>query len=215
MNAGLLPDDVDGLERPWTAIGLVLALFALPVLAALPVEIGALEGDLVKWLLVLILVVIVVRFEEQPLSSIGLRRPRLIDAARILAIVVLGVGVFVITDSIVSNFGLPVRDGISRPSLAVGLFSAITAGVTEEVLFRGYPIERLTDAGYTPLLAGTITWGLFTVAHAPSYPAGTVLQIAVVAGLFTAVYVRTRSLFPVVIGHVLIDVVGVLAYFYT
>jgi len=214
MRGALAPADAGRLTRPATVLGMVLALVALPLMAALPLDIGDLAAIALKWALVAAIVVIVLGFEGAPLSSIGVARPRLVDLGWTVAVAALGVGVFVATGPLVSALGLPVREGIPTPSLAIGIASAVTAGVTEEVLFRGYPIERLIDAGSSPLVAGGLTWAAFTVAHAPSYPAGNLVQIGLVALLFTAVYVRTRSLVPVVAGHVLVDLVGVLASVY-
>jgi len=214
MRLGLVPGDAQRLARPPTAVGLALALLALPVLAALPLDLGGLVGDGVKWLLLFALLGIVVVFEDEPLSSVGFVRPRALDLGWALLVAVLGVAAFVVTEPLVTALGLPVQEGIPQPSLAVGLVTVLTAGITEEVLFRGYPIERLLDAGYGPVAAGGITWGVFTVAHVPSYPAGNLVQIGLVALAFTAVYARVRSLVPVVVGHVLLDLVGVLAYLY-
>jgi len=214
MRGALASADAGRLTRPATVLGMVLALVALPLLAAVPLDIGDLAAIALKWVLVAAIVVIVLGFEGAPLSSIGVARPRLGDVGWTVAVAALGVGVFVATGPLVSALGLPVREGIPTPSLAIGIASAVTAGVTEEVLFRGYPIERLIDAGSSPLVAGGLTWAAFTIAHAPSYPAGNLVQIGLVALLFTAVYVRTRSLVPVVAGHVLVDLVGVLASVY-
>lgn len=206
--------NVECLARPTTALGMAIALFALPLLAALPLDLGHLLGDAIKWLLVALLLGIVFVVEGEPPSAVGYRRPRLADVGWALAVTVLGVGAFVASEPLITALGLPTREGIPQPSIVYGIASAVTAGVTEEILFRGYPIERLTDVGYRPLVAGGLTWLLFTLAHAPSYPAGNLVQIALVALLLTAVYVRTRSLLPVVVGHALVDVVGVLAFFF-
>lgn len=212
MSTGALPDRVGRLEFP-TAVGIVLALFVVPLLSVSGLVDGPLVGAAIKWVVVGLLLLIVVRFETEPLTSIGLVRPRLVDVGWALAVAVAGIAAFALTDPLVEALGLPTREGLAQPSLAVGLVAAITAGITEELLFRGYPIERLIDAGYGSIAAGAITWALFTVAHVGSgYPAGTLLQVAAAALVITAVYVRVRSLFPVVVGHVLIDVVGVLAY---
>lgn len=214
MGIGLVPENAQRLTRPPTVVGIAVALFAPPVLTALPIDGGELTSDIVKWLLVALLLGVVVALEGKSVSSVGFVRPRLADLAWTLAVAVLGVGVFVVTGPVITGMGLPVREGIPEPSLLYGLFSAFTAGVTEEILFRGYPIERLTDAGYGSIAAGGITWGLFTAVHAPSYPAGNLLQIGLVGLVLTAVYVRTRSLLPVIVGHVAIDVVGVLVYLF-
>jgi|GEM_PF-760847 membrane protease YdiL (CAAX protease family) len=165
MALQVLPDDADRLARPATVIGFVLALFVPPLLSTSGIDTGPLVGNAIKWAIVAILLVIVVRFESDSLTSIGFVRPRLRDIGWALFLIVAVVGVFALTDPLVTALGLPTEQGIAQPSLAVGIGSAITAGITEEIMFRGYPIERLIDAGYGPVAAGGLTWALFTVAH--------------------------------------------------
>jgi len=102
--------------------------------------------------------------------------------------VAVSVVVFAFTDPLVNALGLSTEQGIEQPSLAYGIFSALTAGVTEAVLFRGYPIERFVEAGYQPAVAGAVTWAVFTLAHAVSgYPLRNVVQIAALSVVITAV----------------------------
>lgn len=216
MASQVRPDRPAVLARPATAIGLLLSLFALPLLAASNVVENPLLGDALAWAIAGVVVVIVVHFESAPLSSIGVVRPRLRDVGWAAGLAVAAIGVFALTSPLIEALGLPTREGIAAPSLVVGLVGAVTAGVTEEILYRGYPIERFVEAGYRPLVAGGLTWALFSLAHVGSgYPAGNLVQIALAGLVITAVYVRTRSLFPVVLGHVVVDVVGVLAYVYS
>lgn len=210
-----VPRHAHRLAHPPTALGLILALFGLPLVAASNLVEGSLVGDAIAWSIAGVVLVIVVQFEREPLSSIGFVRPRLVDVGWAVALAVGAVGVFVATAPILDRLGVPTQQGLEQPSLVLGIVGAITAGVTEEILYRGYPIERLTDAGYHPLTAGALTWAVFSLAHAGSgYPVGNLVQISLASLLITAVYVRTRSLVPVVLGHIAVDVVGVLAYFY-
>lgn len=214
MRLHVVPDDADRLARPTTAVGLGLALFAPPLLSASGLVEGGLIGVAIMWVLAAV-VVAVTRIESDSLASIGFVRPRLVDVGWSVVVVIAAVGVFAFTDPLVNALGLPTEQGIQRSSLAVGIASAVTAGITEEILYRGYPIERLVDAGYGPVVAGGVTWALFTLAHFGSgYPAGNLVQIALAGLVITAVYVRVRSLVPVVLGHVVVDLVGVLAYFF-
>lgn len=215
MDRHVVPDEVDRIARLPTAAGFFLALFALPLLSMTDLVEGSMAVNALKWAIAGLLVLIVTRFESRSLASIGFVRPRLVDLGWAAALVVALVGVFALTGPVIEAFGLPVRQGIAQPTLVVGITTAVTAGITEEILYRGYPIERLIDAGYGSLAAGGLTWLLFTVAHFWSgYPVGNLLQIALAALVITAVYVRVRSLFPVVVGHVVIDIVGVLSFFF-
>jgi membrane protease YdiL (CAAX protease family) len=98
--------------------------------------------------------------------------------------------------------------------LGVALAGAVTTGVVEELLFRGYPIECLLDYTDSALVAGGTTWVVFTVAHAAVWPVGNLLQIAAVAAVLTVVYLRRRTLVPVAGAHALVWILAVLGQFY-
>ncbi|WP_226021616.1 CPBP family intramembrane glutamic endopeptidase [Halomicrobium salinisoli] len=149
-------------------------------------------------------------------AAVGLRRPTSRDLLWAVGTLVPALAVFALTDPLIEGLGLPTSDGalLRGQSLAAALVTAVVAGLAEEPLYRGVPIEAFADTGLGPLGAGLTTWALFTVVHAPSYPAGTLLQIALVAGVFTAAYLRRRSIVPLIAAHVLLDVAGVLAAVY-
>ncbi|MFP4591123.1 MAG: hypothetical protein ACLFM8_06650 [Halobacteriales archaeon] len=79
------------LRSPPTAAGLVLPLFALPALAALPLSFDGLVGDAIKWLILGAVLGTVIRGEGRSLSSIGADGPRVVDLGWAVAIAVLGV----------------------------------------------------------------------------------------------------------------------------
>jgi len=95
-------------------------------------------------------------------------------------------------------------------SLSQRVVVGVVAGVTEEVLFRGYPIERLIELTGSPLLAGGVSVFAFGVAHYGFWDRGSTVKITVTGAVLTVIYLVTRSL-PVVIAiHALNDVVGLL-----
>lgn len=97
-------------------------------------------------------------------------------------------------------------------SLAFGI--AVTTGIVEEVLYRGYAIERLIEYTESSIIAGGVSWGTFTLAHAVVWPVGNLVQVATVSAIFTLVYTRRRSLFPVIGAHVLVWCLAVLGQIY-
>jgi membrane protease YdiL (CAAX protease family) len=99
-------------------------------------------------------------------------------------------------------------------SIGVALAGAVTTGIVEEILFRGYPIERLLAYTDSSLLAGGLTWAIFTLAHAVVWPVGNLLQIAAVAAILTAVYIRRRTLVPVISAHVLVWVFAIMGQYF-
>jgi len=198
-----------------TAIGLFLALFLLPAIAASGLVEREIVGIAIKWIVALSVIVLVLLLEGESLVSIGIVKPRLSDLGWAGVVVVSVVGMFVATGPIINALGLPTELSASMPSLAVGIASAITAGITEEILYRGYPIERLIDAELGPLAAGGITWLLFTVAHfGAGIPLGNFIQVGLAGLIITTIYIHVRSLVPVMLGHVAVDTVGVLLFFF-
>lgn len=81
----------------------------------------------------------------------------------------------------------------------------ITAGVTEELLFRGYPIERLSSLTGQMGLGALIAYGAFVALHLPFWgPEGTV-QIGVCSLVVTALYIKRRNLPACMLMHLLSD----------
>jgi membrane protease YdiL (CAAX protease family) len=206
---------------PITAGNLVLSLLALPLIALLGqtvVEIGPIGELAIQWGLVVAVVGVAVSSEEQSLAEIGFRRPTWIDLGYTLATVVAALLVFAGTDPVVAALGLPVAQDAGVMAAGVGLgialAGAVTTGIVEEILFRGYPIERLLAYTDSPLVAGGLTWGVFTVAHAAVWPVGNLLQIAAVAAVLTVVYLRRRTLAPVISAHVLVWAFAVMGQYY-
>ncbi len=204
-----------------TAGNLALSLLALPLIALLGervVEIGPIAELAVQWGLVAAVVGVAVSGEDQSFAEIGFRRPTWGDLGYTLATAVAALLVFAGTDPVVEALGLPVAGDAGTMTAGVGvgvaLARVVTTGIVEEILFRGYPIERLVAYTGSPLVAGGLTWGVFTFAHAAVWPAGNLLQVAAVAAVLTAVYLRRRTLFPVIGAHVLVWALSVMGQYY-
>ncbi len=204
-----------------TAGNLALSLLTLPLIALLGervVEIGPIAELAVQWGLVAAVVGVAVEGEDQSFAEIGFRRPTWGDLGYTLATVVAALLVFAGTDPLVEALGLPVAGDAGKLSAGVGvglaLARVVTTGIVEEILFRGYPIERVVAYTGSPLVAGGLTWGVFTLAHAAVWPVGNLLQVAAVAAVLTAVYLRRRTLFPVIGAHVLVWALSVMGQYY-
>ncbi|MFC7076863.1 CPBP family intramembrane glutamic endopeptidase [Haloarcula halophila] len=211
-----------GAIPPLTICCLALSLFGLPLLALLTetggLSVSPLAQIALQWLVVALVVGVAVGYNGRSFAEIGCRRPGWLDVGYLLGTAVVALVVFVATDPLVAALGLPVESGAGAMSAGVGiglaLASAVTTGIVEEVLFRGYPIERLLAYTGSPLVAGGITWGAFTVGHAVVWPLGNLLQIAAVSAVLTVVYLRRRTLVPVTGAHVLVWVLAALGQVY-
>jgi membrane protease YdiL (CAAX protease family) len=91
-----------------------------------------------------------------------------------------------------------------------------TAAFGEELLFRGFLQSRLQAllgtgryAGVAAVLLQTVAFGL---AHAYQGPTG-ILSTAAIGLVFGLVVLRTRSLWPVIVAHGLIDTVSMVALY--
>lgn len=83
---------------------------------------------------------------------------------------------------------------------------AVTAGITEEVIFRGFLIGVLS-LWTTPWAAAALSVVVFVGAHVYQGLSG-MRRILPISVVFTLIFLLTGSLVPVVVLHALVDVVG-------
>jgi membrane protease YdiL (CAAX protease family) len=207
---------------PAVVAGLVIGLFGLPLLWPLdiPARVGTstagsmLVGSLTNWLVVAALLVVVLFWEARPLASIGLERPtrRQVAAglgaglgAVVLGLLVTGVAVAALdlrqpeTLSTVASLPLPVK-----------LFLVGTAVVTEELLYRGYPIERLTELTGSVRVGAAASAVAFLAVHYPAWGLVGAIPQAVFTLVLVGLYVRSRNVVACVVAHAVINVLMVL-----
>ncbi|SDQ79838.1 CPBP family intramembrane glutamic endopeptidase [Thermostaphylospora chromogena] len=163
------------------------------------------------WALAAVSLLLVVLSPELTPARIGLVSPG--DSATLTGMI-FGVAVF---------GGLAIlmaRKGVSMPGQTVfsalvprdrterwyALALAISAGVCEEILYRGVLIAVGVHVFGLPLaVAAGLALALFTIGHLYQGPRGMIM--VTLAGLgFTLLYLRTGSLVPVILLHILVDV---------
>jgi membrane protease YdiL (CAAX protease family) len=161
------------------------------------------------WLHAALVVALVLYWERRPLSSIGVRATTRRDLAWSLAAFVVGVLTFAVTAPVVQVLGLETTgsgiEWLASFPVWFTVLVAITAGVTEEVAFRGYPIERLAELTGSAWVAGGVTLAVFTALHVSLWGVGGALQIGVWTVVVTVLYVRRRNLQACILMHVLND----------
>jgi membrane protease YdiL (CAAX protease family) len=204
-----------------TVATLLLALFAPPLLAIVgrwrlgdaPRVAQALPLDLALWAMLGVVLWVVVRVERQPLASIGLRRPRASTLA--WAMVLLAGTHFVIvpvTLRLAHVAGFPgYESGLARLLRLPAwyrVFLAVSAGVIEEVLYRGYAVERLAALTGSAWRGGTLAVVVFTLAHLPAWGIGPLPVFLVASAVATAFYVWKRDLVALILAHALGDAIG-------
>lgn len=174
-------------------------------------------NDLVKWGVVGVLLFFIYFVEDKGLESIKLSAPSSNDIlhgvfAGIAALYLAGV----VATPIREFFGIPASNGAMATLLAAPftsrLFMAITAGVTEEILYRGYPIERIDSLTGSLVFAAIITGVIFVGIHVPFWGLGAAIQQGVMTAAITAVYVWRRNLWTVITMHTVIDVLVLVVF---
>lgn len=213
---------------PTTLAGLALA-FVGPRLLPKLLNGGGLNGmltsagaddvlisDCYKWLTAVALLGWVVVVEGRPLGSVTGRR---LTPVVFLGVVVAGVaGMFAVSAAIPVVFdrlGLgsieATMEQLGERSVSAILFTAVTAGVTEELLYRGYAIERLVELTGNPLFAGALSMGAFGAVHYGEYwERDQVLQITLSGAVLVGLYLQTRSLLALIAIYAIHDALGML-----
>ncbi len=210
-------------ERPprriSSIVGLIFALVVPAFLSAggpgeLPAGTDATKAvvinEVVIWTLTLALLGIVLFWERRPLRSIGLGRPTW-AALRSGAIMTGGLIVLaMIAGGLVQWAGLPVGDD-GQTALVMGmpiwlqLIVVLTAGFTEEILFRGYAIERMTELTRSRWLGAIIPIIVFGGVHAPFWGIGHALVAGMSGFWLTLIYLWRRNLWTNIAAHALLD----------
>ena len=201
-------------------VGLGFALVVPAILTAsgpgqAPAGIDAVRTVLVSealtWSLTFIVLGIVLFGERRSLTSVGLGRPTW-PAIRtgvlmtvLLLVLAMGAG------AVVQSVGGLSGNSSGQIDLVVGLpiwlqlIVSISAGFTEEILFRGYAIERTAELTASRWLGAIIPIIVFGAIHAPFWGVGH----AVVAGLsgswLTLIYQWRRDLWTNITAHALLD----------
>lgn len=162
------------------------------------------------WLLAGGLLALVLGWERRGPESIGFRgvSPR----AVLLAV---GAGVAITVVGLVATGAYAALSGDGRPPEGLGtlaalswphrIFLVLTAAVTEEVLYRGYAIERLLELTGRLWLAASVAGIVFLAVHMPFWgPAALPVQASATVGL-VGLYAWTRNLPVAMIAHATIN----------
>jgi uncharacterized protein len=171
--------------------------------------------ELIFWALTLVLLAYILLVERRPLSSIGLKRPNWNTAALgVLGALVMVGGMAFIYMVIYPALGL----SASEPGMAavtalpfwLRVLIVVRAAVFEEMYFRGFAIERLTDILGSRWGAAAISFVAFTAEHL-GYWGWAHLMIAGFGGVvLTGLYLWRRDLGANIIAHLLTDAIGFL-----
>ncbi len=200
--------------KSWVALAAFLPLTTLPIASWVAPD-GAVS-DLVayvKWLgTAAAILVWVTLVEKRPLGSLGIRRPgwdtfgwALVMTTALVASMVLSYAL--ILPALDLELNRAATKSITDLSVAGQIALFVRAGITEEIIFRGYPIERFQELTRSKWIAAIVPGVLFVAGH---YWWGAAQMIVVAFGtvIFTLFYVWRRDLICCMIAHVSADLIG-------
>lgn len=195
-------------------IALVLPQLGLGTRLAPGGEVGArLVREGLWWAIAAALLAWVLLVEKRPLSSTGLKRPGLATFGWALAgMVALMASVMLSFALILPALGLEMNrvatGSITTLPLWLQLAMFVRAGIVEEILYRGYPIERLTELTGNPWLAATLPGLIFIGAHYAFWGGGQLIVVAFGTLILTLLYLWRRDLICCMIAHAATDTIG-------
>ncbi|WP_238549249.1 CPBP family intramembrane glutamic endopeptidase [Acaryochloris marina] len=194
-----------------TFFGLLLALGSLPCLALLqrsPPDtwIAYIVGPLCLILAGSSLLALVFWWERLPLTSIGLKSPKL--ETLVWGLVMVGLQLYIVTP-----IGTDLITLLNLPSLNIGvdklqalpkvylLLLGIVSGCVEELFYRGYATERLGALTGKIELGGCLTLIAFALSHLPFWGLGGVFFTLFGGSIFTVFYLWRRDLLANMMAH--------------
>lgn len=171
--------------------------------------------QLALWGLFALIVAIVSLWEKQSLGSIGLGRLSWASIGLGLGCAALMIAVNSVVIPFLTKFGIvDLSKGfavVASWPVWLRLFAAVTAGVVEEVLFRGYAIERLALLIRSYAWAGVISLMIFAAVHLPFWGLGILFNAFFGGAVSTLLYLWRRDLWACIIAHSALDAIALIA----
>ncbi len=161
---------------------------------------------IMEWLILFLLLSLwIPKVEKKSLESIGFGTFKWRHLWMGLLVFVLATAALIISGMVLEANGLepirslqPVLNNYSFSTL-FGLF--LTGTILEEIFYRGYLIERLTDLLGRRWLAGFVSWIAFTLAHLKFFGIGPTIDISILSAALVLLYLKERSIWPCIVAH--------------
>ena len=201
-----------------------VAAFLMMILLQLPIGGFLVHGNTLNaevsregifWVLTVLLIAYILMLERRPLSSVGLSRPTLKSVVfGVIGAIVMVAGMAAIYMVVFPALGFAMNEPTVATLKSMPLWFRVIlilrAAVFEELYYRGFMIERLTELTRLRWLAALISIGAFTLAHLSDWGRAH-LMIAGFGGIvLTVLYVFRRDLASNMIAHLVTDAVGLL-----
>lgn len=204
-----------------TVLGLLIALFGPIVVAIIADKFIYAKNRILLHLLGLSslmaivagVLFIVFRYEHQTVASLGIRPFNWQTVAWGLALAAFFIYIFAPTAYwMLEHFRLGgFEKGIFKNAALPLWYLAIAVlvgSISEEVLYRGYAIERIADLTGNYWIAGIISVLIFGLAHVPMWGWGPALTTIVSGVILTVFFIWHKDLTANIIAHFVTDFSG-------
>jgi membrane protease YdiL (CAAX protease family) len=176
-------------------------------------QIGVALG--IEWIVALFLLLYwIPKVEHRKLGSIGFRKFRIryvwIAVAAYIVYALISTG---LESALKSTGQQTLRDlspGLRHYGFPLLFCLFLTGTFVEEIFYRGYVIERLSELTGRKWVAGIVSWGSFTLVHLRFFGVGPTMEVAVIGAVFVLLYVMAKSIWPSIIVHGINDTFGFL-----
>ena len=169
------------------------------------------------WFYAVALLIWLLQVEKLPPQSIGLRPPTgktvgfgLLGFVALLAVFVVHYTVFIPQFHLGPNGAAAERNLIMATPYWLRVVTVLRAAVVEEIIFRGYLIEKVRQITGSTLLAVLVSVAAFTLAHLSGWGMVHLIPVFGTAVVLALLYVWKRDLGANMIAHFLIDGMGFL-----
>ncbi len=208
-------------EQIPTIIGLIVSI-VMPGILLIDYVYNAIKtlplflNGIVPWTLTVIVILLIIFWEKRPLSSIGLKRftwKTIVTVIGFLFAVIIANHLSVI---IFVNLGVPppnqnIERLINNP-VWVRLVLCFQAGITEEILFRAYPIERILELTKSKFLAVVTPLVMFALVHFPGWGPAQMLYVTVSGLVLSIQYIWRRDLIANMMVHFIVVFLGIIFF---
>jgi uncharacterized protein len=202
--------------RFWTVTLLVPLPFLMVIqarqlseLAELPRRAAYLSSIVSLWVLALISV-LVSRMSAFSASAIGFFAVPLVPLAlSALALTAAGIAVLFLFRAAGVREAPVLRDLLPRTAADRALFAvlSVSAGVCEEIAFRGFLLHALDTVTGSAILALLLSSGAFAVVHAYQQPLGA-LRAGLLGALLAAPLLLGQPIYAPILAHVFLDLLS-------
>jgi membrane protease YdiL (CAAX protease family) len=176
-----------------------------------PEQTRAIWGLALTWIAAIALLILIKYGEGRPFTSVGFSPITIKEGLLAMCIgIVLSISVPLLT--LLASQLLPsatdgsILDATVQNSWQMLLLGVLTAGITEEIIFRGYLIERLDELTGRPFIAVGVSVLAFTLPHILNWNITHVVGVVLPLGLIlTWLYLWKRNIIFNMIVHIVID----------